>query len=320
MKEVILLADKNSNSWSFARKIQKYLFEEKGERIPLEEVEINFFRNKEIQMHVPENVRKKEVYFIHDSTKDPQQWWVELMLLKDMLLNSSAESINLVLPNILYSRQDRKDRPHVPISARALASSISPGIKRIITMDLHAPQVQGFYPEIIPFDNLYSFPALARHLASSIGQDTLKNLVILSPDAGGVHRAQAFANRIGSQNPVAFVEKQRKAAGEIAEMHLVGNIENKDILIVDDILDSGNTLCKAATLLKEKGARRLWCYAAHGIFTKGTSELLACFEKVMTSNTHYHENHRIEVIDVSPIFAEAIYRAQKGMSISKLFK
>ena len=202
MKEVILLADKNSKAWDFAKKIQKYIQDQKEVFIPLEEISIKYFRNKEIDMHVPENVRKKDVYFIQDSTKNPQEWWVELLLVKDLLLSASAESVSFVLPNMLYSRKDRKEKPHVPISARALARSIFPYLKRKITMDLHAAQIQGFYPENIPLDNLYSFPDVVRYLKENKSIENLENLVIVSPDTGGVDRAGAFAQRLGSKYPI----------------------------------------------------------------------------------------------------------------------
>lgn len=319
MDNVVLLADPTSKAWDFARKIQDYIQEKKGVSLSLKDVSIDFFRNKEINMHVPQNVRKKEVYFIQDSSKNPQQWWAELLLMKDLLLSASAESVSFVLPNMLYSRKDRKEKPHVPISARALARSISPGLKRIITMDLHASQIQGFYPENIPLDNLYSFPAVVRYLGEKKEIRNPESLVILSPDVGGVDRARAFAQRLGSKYPIAFIEKRRIRTGEVDEMLLVGDVENKDVLIVDDIIDSGGTLCKAAELLKRNGAGRLYCYGTHGLFTEGTERLCKYFEKVMTSNTHYREGNDITVIDVSSVFAEAIYRAQKGLSLSELF-
>jgi len=322
MDKVILLADRNSKAWDFAEKIRKYIQDKKEVSIPLEEVSIKHFPNKEIDMCVPENIRKKDIYFIHDSTKDSQKWWVELLLLKDLLLSASAESVSFVLPDMLYSRQDRKDKPHVPISARTLARSISHDLKRIITMDLHAPQIQGFYPEDLPLDNLYSFPEVVRYLKENKTIKNLEELVIVSPDTGGVDRAKAFAQRLKSKYSVSFIYKQRENMGKrkIEEMIFVGDVANKDCFIIDDMIDSGGTLCKAAKLLKEHGARKLFCYGTHGLFTKGTEEIREYFEKVLTSNTHYQEREGIEVIDVSPIFAEAIYRAQKGLSISKLFE
>ena len=320
MEKVVFLADRNSKSWDFAEKIRDYLKKERNVYLQLKEVSINHFRNQEIDMHIPENLRRKEVYFIHDSSKNPQEWWVELLLLKDLLLNSSVEGVTFVLLDMFYSRKDRKEKPHVPISARALARSISYGLKRIITMDLHAAQIQGFYPENVPLDNLYSFPAVVRHLKEKKTIENLEDLVIVSPDAGGVDRARAFAQKLGPQYPLAFIEKRRVNAGEIKEMFLVGNVAEKNALIIDDIIDSGNTLCYSAELLKKNNAKRLYCYCTHGLFTEGAGKLLENFDKILISNTHYSENKGVEVIDVSPLFAEAIYRAEKGLSISQLFE
>ena len=328
MENAILLADKNSSAWNFAEKIQKYIYEKKETFVPLQEVQITIFRNGEIGIHIQENVRGKEVYFIHDSSKNPQQWWVELLLIKDLLLNSSAASVSFILPNMLYSRQDRKDMPHVPISARALARSISPGIKRIITMDLHAGQLQGFYPEEVPVDNLYSFPEVVRYLMKKHLED-LKNLVIVSPDVGSAGRTRRFLkyldkaqeeSAIKQDYSFAIFSKERPKAGEVGGMHLIGDVSGKNALIVDDIIDSGATLCKAAEVLRANGAKKLFCYGTHGIFTKGTLELTNCYDVVMTSNTNYQKNNNVEVVDMTPLFAEAIYRAQAGLSISKLFE
>jgi ribose-phosphate pyrophosphokinase len=192
-------------------------------------------------------------------------------------------------------------------------------------MDLHATQIQGFYPQRVPLDNLYSFSAIAKCIKENNLIDSPENLVILSPDAGGVDRAKAFARKLKSKHPLAFIYKKRTMGGvgdtrDVEEMILVGDVLNKDVLIVDDIVDTGGTLCKAAEMLKQKGANRLYCYGTHGLFSKGTEELSRCFEKVMTSNTHYQkENNGTIVIDLSTVFAEAIYRAIVGESISKLF-
>ncbi len=319
MDGVELLADRNSRAWDFALRIQKYIRETKDADVPLKEVSIKHFNNGEIDMHVPENVRRKEIYFIHDSSKNPQEWWIELLLLKDLLLNASAESVSFVLPDLLYSRKDRKEKPHVPISARALSNSISTNLKRIITMDLHADQIQSLYPANCPMDTLHSFPEVIKYIEKNPLCD-LNNLVIVSPDAGGVNRAKSFAQKIGIKNPIAFIYKRRDKPGEIAEMRLIGEVKDMNVLIIDDIIDSGGTLCEAANLLRQNGAREVYCYGTHGIFSKGTSLLSANFQRIMTSNTHYQENNSIEVIDMSSVFAEAIYRAQKGLSISKLFE
>ena len=330
MEEVILLADQNSKAWQFAEKIQEYLKAKyEANAPPLLNIEISHFNNQEIKMHVPKNLRQKDVYFVHDPALNPQEWWVQLLLTKDLVLNASAKSLSLVLPNMLYSRQDRKHKHHVPISARALASSISPGTKRIITMDLHAAQIQGFYPDTLPVDNLYSFPEASRHLIK-FHSDSLEKLVIVSPDFGGAERAESFIKRLEKINQkgsygLAMIHKKRSKEGskegEVEKMELVGDVAERNVLIVDDIIDSGGTICKATELLKKRGAGKIMCYATHGIFSKGKDSLLPYFDAIMSSNTHYiPPNEKIEVVDVSPLFAEAIYRAQNGLSISELFE
>lgn len=327
MIDVVLMADPKTPAWDFARKIQRYIENTKEEIMPLYEISISLFNNKEMDIYVPENIRKKHVYFIHDSSKNPQEWWVQLMLVKDLLLSASAESVTFVLPNMLYSRKDRKDKSRVPISARALANSISQGLKRIITMDLHASQIQGFYPANLPLDNLYSFPEVVKYLDKTYLK-TINELVVVAPDAGGVERAKSFLQRLEKINlnavnkksfSFALLSKIRSRPGEVGVMHFVGDVKDKDVLIVDDIIDTGGTLCKAADVLREKGAKRVFCYATHGIFTQGTKLLKEKFDAVMTSNTHFRENNDIEVIDMTIPFAEAIYRAQKGLSISRMF-
>ncbi|VVB83917.1 Ribose-phosphate pyrophosphokinase [uncultured archaeon] len=330
MDGVVLLADPKSKSWEFSNKIRDYIQNEKGEDVLLKELSLSYFRNKEEDLYTPENIRRKEIFYIQDSTKAPQNWWVELMLVKDLLLSASAESVSFVLPDMFYSRKDRKDKSRVPISARTVARTISPNLKRIITMDLHAPQIQGFYPENMPLDNLYSFPIAVSHLRKKYFSD-LENLVVVSPDTGGVDRVRAFTKRLRKANfgdsekhnyTQALISKERLEAGEVNSMELVGDVKGKNVLIVDDILDSGKTLLKAADLLKENGAEKLFCYAAHGLFTEGTENIKQKFDVIMTSNTHYRredELQGVEILDVTSLFAEAIYRAQNGLSISSLF-
>jgi ribose-phosphate pyrophosphokinase len=323
MENVVLLSDPKTDSWKFAEKIKDYINTNYSREIPLRELSIKFFRNGEIDMEVPENVRCKDVYFIHDPSKNPSEWWIELLLLKDLLLSSSVETISFVLPNMLYSRKDWKDRSHVPISARALASSISHGLKRIITMDLHSASIQGFYPESMPLDNLPSYPTVIDYIKKNPDEfGELEKIVIVTPDVGGAKRAENFAKNAYSKYPIAIVDKRRDPiSGKTKSVNLVGDVNEKDCLILDDIIDSGGTLNDAASLLKNNGANKVYCYATHGLFTEGREDLCCSFDKIMTSNTHYRENFPpVEIIDMSPIFAEAIYRAQTGGSISELFK
>ncbi len=319
MNNVVLLADKNSSSWNFAEKTKEHINTDYKVDIPLLAAQVSYFRNKEIGMHIPTNLRKKSIYFIHDSSKNPQEWWVQLLILKDLLIRASAGDITFVLPSMMYSRQDRKDRPHVPISAKAVADTISRGVERIITMDLHAPQIQGFYN--IPLDNLYSFPDVCTHFKSS-GQG-LEDFVIVSPDVGGVDRAKGFAKRFNSKHPIAFVDKTRSRPGEVSAMHLIGEVSDRDIFVVDDIIDSGNTLVEVAKVLKGRNAKKLFCYGTHAIFTENADErLLQHYDRVLVSDTIPYSGKMkgIEIISVAKTFGEAIYRTHEGLSISELFE
>ena len=327
MENVVLLADENSKVWDFTKKIQKYIQERYLTNTEVYNLPISYFRNKEIRFDSTGNLRKKDVYLIQDSSKNPQDWWVELLLAKDMINSSSATSLSLILPNMLYSRQDRKDRPRVPLSARALANSISPGTNRIITMDLHAPQIQGFYPATTPLDNLFSSPEVVRYLKEN-HSSFIENLLILSPDAGGVTRASAFLKKFQEHFPdnqnfdIAFAIKERPKPGEVSDnIRYVGpSPKGKNVLIVDDILDSGGTLIRSSDKVKKEGAIKVAAYCTHGLFTKGLDGLKNSLEYILISNTHCQELEGVEVIDVSSVFGEAIFRSQEGKSISELFK
>jgi ribose-phosphate pyrophosphokinase len=326
MEKVILLADPKSSCWEFAQSIKNYIQKQKQHNIPLEQIEISHFRNGELRLHVPNSVRKMDVYYIADSKKDPQEWLSELILAKDLILNASASSLNYVLPNLLFTRQDRKDMPHVPISARAVARSLeSYKVGRVITMDIHSDAVAGNYAPEIPVDTLYSFPEVVKYLIAN-HKSKLENLVVVSPDAGGGKRVEAFIKRLGKEGidcPMALMYKSRPEAGEVDKISLAGDVSGKDALLVDDIIDSGKTLNKAATELRKKGAKGVYCYGCHGLFTMGVEELYKNFDLIFTSNTHSvpdkYKSDKLEAIDVSPTFAEAIYRAQLGDSISELF-
>jgi len=327
MAGVILLADPKSNAWEFSKKIQEYIINKHYGNshvveFPLYELEVKYFRNNEFLVHAQENVRRKEVYFISDCSLDPSKWLTQLLMVKDMLLSASAERVNFVLPNLLWGRQDRKHMPHVPISSRALANALSPGLSRIITMDMHASQVQGFYPSNLPVDNLHSFPDAVNHLILFHSID-IKNLVLVSPDSGGVTRTRAFANQLtkktGENYSLAIINKFRSKDGEIEVMELAGNVEGKNVLMIDDIIDSGGTLCEAANLLRKKGAKKVIGYGTHGLFTEGYDKILQFIDIVIVSNTIPTNDSRVEVVKVNDLFAEAIYRDYKGLSISELF-
>jgi len=332
INNVLLLADKKSSSWGFAEKVRDYIRDVREiDEISLKEVEIDYFNNKEIDMYVPKNMRQRDIYFIHDSSKNPQEWWVQLLLLSDLCHRSSVKSLSYVLPNLLYTRQDRKPKKHVPISAKALADSISPGLSRLITLDMHAEQVQGFYDKTVAVDSLHSYPEAIRYMMRD-HRDELENLVIVSPDVGGADRTRAFKGKlekafrdegITRNYPMAIMDKERDRPGEVGMMTLLGDVKDKNALIVDDIIDTGGTLNASKETLKKKGAKKVMCYGTHGIFTKGTELLVKNFDIVMTSNTHDQEKNEqtgVEVIDFSKMIGEAVYCASEGFSISNLFK
>ncbi|PIN90038.1 hypothetical protein COU57_04685 [Candidatus Pacearchaeota archaeon CG10_big_fil_rev_8_21_14_0_10_32_14] len=327
MGDVVLLADPKSMVWEFSKSIQKYISTkyygtENSDEFPLNPIEVKHFRNKEFIPHVQCNVRRKEIYFVQDSTLDPSFWLTELILLKDLLLSASAERVNYVLPNLLWSRQDRKDKPHVPISSRAIAEAISPNLSRIITMDLHAGQIQGDYPAEVPVDNLHSFPVAVNYLLEYHPKE-LESLVIASPDSGGVSRIKSFSKqlskRTGRNYPLAFINKYRKDDGEPEVIDIVGDVNKKNVLIIDDMIDSGGTMIEGVKGLKERGAKKVMGYGTHGLFTEGYDKVVKSLDAVITSNTHHITDPRIEIIHVEDLFAEAIYRDYKGKSISELF-
>jgi ribose-phosphate pyrophosphokinase len=325
MKKVILLSDPKSNAWNFAKEIKEYLYQERKFAVPLEPLRINHFPNNELDMEVPTNLREKDVYFIHDSTKNPQEWWAELLSLSNLLHLASVNNINYVLPDMKYSRQDRKPKSRVPITANALAFSLTkyPKIKKIFTMDLHSLQIQGFYAPLIALETLPSSPSLVTYLKEKSGISDLEDIVLVAADKGDVERTEDLCTRLKLKNPPANIYKQRELDGSrrIKKMELIGNVKGKKVLIPDDIIDSGKTICNAGELLLENGATELNCYATHGWFSNGANSVLDCFNRVIVSNTHNKDyGDKIKVIDVSRVFAEAIYRAQEGISISELFE
>ncbi len=331
MKDVVLLADPKTPAWDFAEKIQSYIRNTNEKEVSLYDLEMKVFRDKEIMPHVPKNIRKKNVYFIESSNKSPNDWLAELIFVKNLCLKADVNSLSFVLPYMRYARQDRKHMSRVPISTLAVADSISRGVERIITMDLHSPQIENAYPANVPLDNLQSFPELVKYLRQNYSS-YLEDLVIASPDVGGAGRANSLSKRLlrGEVNPnpekpnytLAIMSKMRDKFGNVESMKLIGDVDKKNVLLVDDIIDSGSSAINASRELKKGGANTLLYYATHGLFTEGTEKILNAYDIVMTSNTHYtpkEEDGKIEVIDMTPTFAETIYRAHEGLSVSKLF-
>ncbi len=315
-----IIAYREGRGFGFAERIYEELRNKGSEKkFELNEVEIKKFRDGEIKPKIKSNVRRKRCFFIHDSSLDPFEWIAQLLLINETLRNSSAEEIIDVFPYLRFSRQDRKDESRVPISARAIASLVNSYADRALTIDVHNPSIQGFYKI---FDNLYSFPLVTDYLKKRHGK-LLEDLVIMSPDAGGAKRAEAFAKRINGLGVVVGY-KTRPREGEVSSIELIGDVKRKDVLIVDDILDSGNTLIEAYRAIKRAGGEKVYVYVTHALFTCGIGNLVSCFDKIFVGNTvpnvNKYKNKKIEVIDFAPLFAEAIYRIDRGESLSELFE
>lgn len=326
---VCIIGNPKGKAWSFINKVYQKVnkkFKKSlnlQEEVELIELKIKEFRDKEIKVKISENIREKVCFFIHDSSLRPDRWFLELALTNYALKFSSASKIIDVLPYLLFSRQDRKDESRVAINAKAVADLISMYTDRVITCELHAPQIQGFYS--IPLDNLFAFPVVVKYIFSKY-KSIQKNLVIMSPDTGGVERARAFLNRYSKifkkEAELAFAYKYRPKPGEIGEYHILGDVEGKDVFIVDDIIDSGGTLINAAKSLKQLGAKKIYAYATHALFTEGFEKLKDYFDRVFISNTRPPtiKDKKLEVIDLSELFAEAIYRISNKQSLSSLFE
>ncbi|MCX6747195.1 MAG: ribose-phosphate diphosphokinase [Candidatus Pacearchaeota archaeon] len=324
MEGVILLADPNSNAWEFAEKIRDYLNQNLNWPIPLEPVDVNTFANGELDVHVKTNLRRREIYYVSDPTKDAQQLWAELLLFNNLAPLASVERIGHILPELPYSKQDKKKRPHEPISVKAFIDSllIYPHVKRIITMDLHSAQTQAFSCPC-PLEALISIPTVIPYLKEKNSLGNLEELVVLSADSGDTKTAKTYARSFRSRYPVVTVDKERKLDGnrDIERETISGDVKGKRVFIPDDIAGSGDTLITAAKTALECGAVELYCYVTHAWFTEGISELKKYFKKIFVSNTNNRKyDSNIEVIDVSPIFAKAIYRDYHGESVSDLFK
>jgi len=319
-ESILILADPNGRAWDFAEKIYHKLKSNKDSRREyiLGKVEITKFNDGEMFVKILENVRRKTCYFIHDSSMPPQDWIFSLALINCALMRSSADKINNVLPYMKYGRQDRMTEPRTPISAKVIADIINLKACRVITTDLHNPATMSNYN--IPFDNLKAYPVIINHLSENYS-DFLKNAVIVSPDIGSAPRAESYARRLGLE--VAIIYKKRKKAGEIEDMTLIGEVEGKNVLIVDDMIDTAGTLCKAAEILKNKDAKEIWACATHGIFSKNARERInnSCFKKIIiTDSIPQNTNGKIEIVSLVDLFAETIYRISHGLSVSELFK
>ncbi|MFH1358291.1 MAG: ribose-phosphate diphosphokinase [archaeon] len=312
-----IIADPKGNSWELACKIYKYLIE-KSEDFELNELSVKRFRDGEIKPKIMANVRGKNCFFIHDSSLLASEWHLQLCLVNNALRNSSAHEIIDVVPYLRFSRQDRKEESRVPISAQVIADNIgSYDHTRILTIEVHNLSVQGFYR--VPFDSLYTFPIVISYI-KNFYPEILEDIVIMSPDAGGAKRAESFAKRLG-KNDVAFGYKSRPTEGEVDKLKILGDVKDKNVLIIDDIVDSGNTLINAAKSLREQGAKNIYAYCTHGLFTEGVEKVTSNFNKFFIGDTIKQEpNNNLEIISFASLLAEAILRISNGHSLSALFE
>jgi len=320
MEEIVLIADSKGKGFDFAKGIYEYLRLKRDISAKLVDVETSNFKDGEFKIKILENIRRKKCFLIHDSSKEPSRWFTELIFILEALSFSSPEEINVILPYTRFARQDRKEASRVSVNIKAIADVISMYATRGMTVDLHAAGIQEYFS--IPFDNLYSFPSLINFLRKNY-PEVLENLVVVSPDLGGGKRAEALVKRLalrGIKAEIAFGHKTRERDNEVARTLIIGSVEGKNCLIIDDIIDTGNTLIKTAEALKEKGARKIFAYGTHGLLTDGT-EKFRIFDRVLVSDTLKNEKKdNFDVVSLVNLFGEAIYRTVIGESLSVLFE
>jgi ribose-phosphate pyrophosphokinase len=289
-------------------------------RTPLAKAQVRRFADMEVFVEIQENVRGEDVFIIQSTSFPANDHLMELLIIADALRRSSARRITAVLPYFGYARQDRRASGRTPISAKLVANMITTaGVDRVLTVDLHAGQIQGFFD--IPTDNLYGAPVMVKDIKSRL--DT-SNVMVVSPDVGGVVRARALAKRIDA--PLAIVDKRRERAGESEVMNIIGDVEGKSCILVDDIVDSGGTLCNAADALIARGAKDVMAYLTHGVLSGGAVSRIAnsrLKELVITDSIQPTEAVKvaknIRVITIADLLGEAIVRTASEESVSSLF-
>ncbi len=292
--------------------------------IPLGHAKVNKFSDGEISVQINENVRGADVFILQSTCAPTNDNLMELLVLCDALKRASAGRITAVIPYFGYARQDRRARSaRVPITARLIADMITvAGIDRALTIDLHADQIQGFFG--IPVDNVYASPVLLHDIEKNLyDEDTM----IVSPDVGGVVRARAFAKELGNDVDLAIIDKRRPKANEAQVMHIIGNVENKKCIIVDDMVDTAGTLCKAAEALKNFGASQVYAYITHPVLSGKAIDNLqnsAIDQLVVTDtiplSTQAKQCEKIRQLTISSIVGESIRRLNNEESLSAMFE
>jgi ribose-phosphate pyrophosphokinase len=304
----------NSNL-PLARAIADYL------ELPLTEASVRRFADEEVFVEIQENVRGEDVFVVQSTSFPTNDNLMELLICIDALKRASAKRITAVIPYFGYARQDRKPGPRTPISAKLVANLITvAGADRVLTMDLHAGQIQGFFD--IPTDNLWAAPVVAADIQA---HHSGKKLMVVSPDVGGVVRARSLAKRLDNA-PLAIVDKRRERAGESEVMNIIGDVEGRFCILIDDIVDSAGTLCNAAGALKETGASEVVAYCTHGVLSGAAAARVdqsVLTELVITDSIAAYEaaaaSPKIRLLTIAPLLAEAIRRIADESSVSSLF-
>lgn len=290
-------------------------------RLPLGRANVGKFSDGEVNVEIKQNVRSREVFIVQPTCHPTNDNLMELIIMADALKRASAEKITAVIPYFGYARQDRRVRSsRVAISARVVADMLQAvGISRMLTMDLHADQIQGFFD--IPADNIYASPIIL----ADVRNKNYKDLLIVSPDVGGVVRARAFAKGLGCD--MAIIDKRRPKPNESEVMHVIGEIEGRNCIIMDDIVDTAGTLIKAAEVLKDRGAKSVQAYCTHPILSGPAIERITqgkALDELVVSNTipltqEAQQCSKIRVLSVAPLFAETMHRISTGESVMSLF-
>ncbi len=295
----------------------------RGMQVGLVDARIERFNDAEIFVEVFENVRGEDMFIIQPTSNPANDNLMELLIMADALRRSSAKRITAVIPYFGYARQDRRTKARTPITAKLVANMIvGAGIERVLTMDLHATQIQGFFD--IPVDNLYASPVFALDVKHAF-KGKIGDVMVVSPDVGGVARARELAKRINA--PLSIVDKRREKAGEVAEMTVIGDVSGKTCIIVDDMVDTAGTLCKAAEVLIENGASEVHAYITHGVMSgpavervsKSVMKSLVITDTIQPTEA-VKSAPNIRIVPTAPIFAQAILNIWNGTSVSSLFE
>ncbi len=307
------LAEAISRRMSLYRGVDQGLVDARVER----------FNDGEIFVEVFENVRGEDMFIIQPTSNPANDNLMELLIICDALRRSSAQRITAVIPYFGYARQDRRTKARTPISAKLVANMmVEAGVERVLTMDLHAAQIQGFFD--IPVDNLYASPVFALDVKNQF-KGRMDELMVVSPDVGGVARARELAKRINA--PLSIVDKRREKPGEVAEMTVIGDVKDKICLIVDDMCDTAGTLCKAAQVLLDNGAKEVHSYITHGVMsgpavervTNSVMKSLVITDSIQPTEAILNTPN-IRVVPTAPIFTQAILNIWNGTSVSSLFE